>query len=70
MGAASGILHPSFKSALQRADEYLPADKCLKTRRWRGGSGGVGGWEAAALTTALENKKNSEPLNWTGSGLI
>lgn len=53
MGAASGILHPSFKSALQRADEYLPADECLKTRRWRGGGGG----EAAALTTALENEK-------------
>lgn len=28
------------------------------------------GGGAAALTTALENKKNSEPLNWTGSGLI
>lgn len=39
MGAVFGILHPSFKSALQRADEYLPADKCLKARQWRGADG-------------------------------
>lgn len=40
MGAVFDILHPSFKSALQRADEYLPADKCLKARRWWGVGGG------------------------------
>lgn len=33
--AAFDILHPSFKSVIQRADEYLPADECLKTRRWQ-----------------------------------
>lgn len=31
MGAMFGTLHPSFKGARQRADEYLPPDKCLKS---------------------------------------
>lgn len=30
-GAAFDILHPSFKRVLERADEYLPADECLRT---------------------------------------
>lgn len=43
MGAVFDILHPSFKSALQRADEYLPADMCLKLRRGAQRVGGAGG---------------------------
>lgn len=69
MGAVFDILHPSFKSALQRADEYLPADKCLKARRrWRGR-----GWKGTALEPRwkleLLEEKTSALLNWTGSRL-
>lgn len=51
MGAVFDILHPSFKSALQRADEYLPADMCLKPRhgaRRVAGRAEWGGRKAAA----------------------
>lgn len=58
MGAVFDILHPSFKSALQRADEYLPADMCLKLRRGAqrvgGGAERGGGTERGCIIAEMK----------------